>query len=848
MAAARKPGPVGRIGLALFLAVFVLGFGAVGLFIGIGPLWQMLKEAPRLQHYVPVPAQVLEARMSHDSDRKAYLIARYQYPFAGRTLMGDRIAWSLSRPEQRQWHERLAAAQAAGQTVTAWIDPEHPGMALLDRKLRWQNIAFLLPFALVFPAVSIGALIGLVAVLRGDRSKAGVSPSRPAGASSRILRDNSRQKAWGLTVFTLLWNLVAFPIALVAWGEHQGWGLLDTFVAFFPAVGVLMAWASVQTWREALYHRGSSLTLDTSGLHVGEPTALTVHLPAARWTHAGSADWKARLVQSRLPHDDSERKEETVSEQALPLRGQPSIDGGGSLRVQLHWPQGACPSGVDTEGHRTTWRLILEEAGRSGAQVFELPVQAGRPGFVDTMGTSQAIPQPAAFAEPVPASVMSLSRENGMALARFARPWRNSGVLGCALLAAGLAFVSRQHFNAADAENAAVWLLSLLASVLAIALALHIGSRRWVLGITRDAWWLDRSSALWRHHIWLSTDQSSPLEPRLTHTHQMHGQAAGYHRLEQKDARTQRRQPITPPLPGLGVALGAAQQLQALRQQAAMSADMATAPSFGTATVRARWSALAAWLLLSLLSLAFATHLDTAASLTLPDTARSWLTPVHRQLNTLLGIGQADQALLAAIDQADEQAVRKALGNGANPSATSDSGRSALMLAAGRGLQPIVDALLQHGADVNYADQTSVNERGDTALLMAAYFGHPAAFEKLLAAGARTDVVNRWDWTPVHMAAMGDCLPCLETLRQRGLSLDARATASRGESPLQVAAAKGRLAAMQWLLEHGADASQRDDHGQDVFAWARFFKRGDSERWLRERLPAAGQRGQTQAP
>jgi hypothetical protein len=839
MGAARKLGPVGRIGLALFLSVFVLGFGAVGLFIGVGPLWQMLKEAPRLQHYVAVPAQVLEARMSHDSDRKAHLIVRYQYPFAGRTLTGDRIAWSLSRPEQRDWHDRLTAAQAAGQTVTAWIDPEHPGMALLDRTLRWQTIAFLLPFALIFPAVSIGALIGLVAVLRGDRSKAATSVSPPASAPSRTLRDNSRQKAWGLTVFTLLWNLIAFPIALVAWHEHEGWGMIDAFVALFPAVGVLMAWASVQTWREALHHRGSSLTLDTGELHAGEPTALTVHLPAARWTHAGSSGWKARLVQSRLPHDDSERKEETISEQALPLRGQASFDGGGSLRVQLHWPQGARPSGVDNEGHRTTWRLILEEAGRSSEQVFELPVQAGRSGLIDTAGTSQATPQPAAFAEPVPASVMSLSIENGMTLARFARPWRNSGVLGCALLAAGLAFVSRQHFNATDPDDASVWLLTLLASMLAIGLALHIGTRRWVLGITRDAWWLDRSSALWLHRIWLSTGQDSALEPRLTHTHQTHGQAAGYHRLEQKDARTQRQQPITPPLPGLGVALGAAQQLQALRRKASasMSTGTATTPSVSTATAKARLSALTAWLMLSLLSLAFTTHLETTASFTLTDTARVWIPSIHRQLNTLLGMGQAEQALLAAIDQADEHAVRKALNEGANPSTTSDSGRSALMLAAGRGLLPIVDALLQHGADVNYADQTSVNERGDTALLMAAYFGHPEAFEKLLAAGAHTDVVNRWDWTPVHMAAMGDCLPCLETLRQRGLPLNARATASRGESPLQAAAAKGRIAAMQWLLEHGADASQLDDHGRDVFAWARFFKQGDSERWLREHLP-----------
>lgn len=836
MDAPLKPSLAGRIGLALFLSVFVLAFGAGGLLIGVRPLWHLLQEAPRLQHYVPVPARVLEARMDEDSDGDPYLVARYQYQHLGRTLTGNRIAWSLNRTEQFQWHQRLDAARGAGQTVVVWIDPEHPGLALLDRELRWSRLAFLLPFALIFPAISVCALVMLIAVLRGERpTNKARAPS--AASHTSTLHDNSKAKAWGITAVTLLWNLIAVPLALTVWADGERWRFVDIFISLFPAVGLLMAWGAVQMWRDALRHKGSALTLDTGALHTGEPAGITAHLPPSRWRTAERSTWQARLVQSSLPDDDSERSQETLSEQILPLSIHAAPDGGGQLRMRLHWPAHALPSGISKEGHRISWRLVLDEVEKGREQVFDLPVQAGRPGFAVTPDRS---PQslPAATAEAVPATVMQLSQEQGIQLASFARPWRVGGAIAIGLLGLGLGFVSRQHFNAEDSKDALIWLLCSIGSVLVLGLALHIGTRRWVVGITREAWWLDRSSNLLRHSTMLATSHQHGLEPRLTHTNQAHGQAAGYHRLEQWDEHTLRRQAVTPPLHRLGVALGVAGQLQSLQQRAGVMMD---ADTFSTRspTARERLSTLTAWLVLSTVSLGVATHLDTAASLTVHDTARAWLPPVRQQFNALLGIGQADRALLAAIDQRDDQAVRTALREGANPSAiASHSGRSALMLAAGRGLLPIMDILLQHGADVNYADDTSVNERGDTALLMAAYFGQPEAFEKLLAAGARTNVVNRWGWTPVHMAAAGDCVPCLASLARLGLPLNSRATASRGESPLQMAAAKGRVNAMQWLLAHGADASQLDDHGQDVFAWARFFKQGDSERWLQAHLPS----------
>lgn len=54
-----------------------------------------------------------------------------------------------------------------------------------------------------------------------------------------------------------------------------------------------------------------------------------------------------------------------------------------------------------------------------------------------------------------------------------------------------------------------------------------------------------------------------------------------------------------------------------------------------------------------------------------------------------------------------------------------------------------------------------------------------------------------------------------------------------------LAAAKGRLAALEWLRAQGVDLWSRDAHGKTALDWAQFGKQADAVRWLRERQPVA---------
>ena len=89
------------------------------------------------------------------------------------------------------------------------------------------------------------------------------------------------------------------------------------------------------------------------------------------------------------------------------------------------------------------------------------------------------------------------------------------------------------------------------------------------------------------------------------------------------------------------------------------------------------------------------------------------------------------------------------------------------------------------------------------------------------------------------MAAQSGCVPCLAWLQGQGQSLVEPAPASRGETPAMLAAAKGRLAALEWLHAQGVDLWSRDAQGKTALDWAQFGKQADAVRWLRERQPVA---------
>lgn len=148
--------------------------------------------------------------------------------------------------------------------------------------------------------------------------------------------------------------------------------------------------------------------------------------------------------------------------------------------------------------------------------------------------------------------------------------------------------------------------------------------------------------------------------------------------------------------------------------------------------------------------------------------------------------------------------VRCALGAGADPDAqTADNGRTVLHDAAANGLDGVVAALLDGGAD-----PAAATDRGMTPLHVAST---PAAVQALVAAGADLEAAAEYGHTPLHWAITRGDAGALRALVAAGAALDAT---DEDGAPLMVHAvtyAGADAATLALLVELGADPAAAHD-------------------------------------
>ena len=151
------------------------------------------------------------------------------------------------------------------------------------------------------------------------------------------------------------------------------------------------------------------------------------------------------------------------------------------------------------------------------------------------------------------------------------------------------------------------------------------------------------------------------------------------------------------------------------------------------------------------------------------------------------------------------------------PVAADAAGRQPeLVDAAKRADMAAVQALLPTLDD---GDIDLPSEDGTTALHWAVHLDNAALVDVLIQAGARVDVANRYDATPLLLACTNGSAAIIERLVKAGV--DANRPFATGESPLMLAARGGRPEAVRVLLAHGADVNTRDSQsGQTALMWA----------------------------
>jgi ankyrin len=177
----------------------------------------------------------------------------------------------------------------------------------------------------------------------------------------------------------------------------------------------------------------------------------------------------------------------------------------------------------------------------------------------------------------------------------------------------------------------------------------------------------------------------------------------------------------------------------------------------------------------------------------------------------LIGAGGARPPVVDAARNADRDALRALLQQGASVNAADADGTTALHWASYRDDVETANLLIRAGARVNAA-----NDLGATPLWTASLNGSAAMVQRLLEAGANPNAALLAGETPVMVAARSGSPVVVEQLLAKGANVNAHA--ARGQTALMWAVAQKHADVVKVLLAHGADIQTRSDVWSEVMA------------------------------
>jgi ankyrin repeat protein len=172
--------------------------------------------------------------------------------------------------------------------------------------------------------------------------------------------------------------------------------------------------------------------------------------------------------------------------------------------------------------------------------------------------------------------------------------------------------------------------------------------------------------------------------------------------------------------------------------------------------------------------------------------------------------GSYEQAL-EAVQAGDTSALLGLLKRGIDADTVDESGNSLLIIAIREGHRATAEAILNYRPRLD-----NRNRAGDSALMVAVLRGDEEMVKRLIASGAS---VNHEGWTPLHYAAYEGNIGLFDLLLNSGAEINAL-TPSKADA-LMLAANNGHLDMVKRLLQTPISLERKNDRGYTAEAWAR---------------------------
>jgi hypothetical protein len=821
---------------ALFALAFALVFGAGGAF-GIASLLGQLHGWWQARSWHTVPATVLTAELkeSHGDSTTYEATATYRYVVEGRAYEGTRVGFGHGSDNVGSWQQkqyaRLNAARLERRTIDVWVDPADPARSVVDRSLRPGMVAFTVPFATLFPMVSLGALWMLIRILRAPAQETS-APAKPK-PNERDIRSDARLSARARWLFATFWGLIAFPVAFVMVPELYGRSWMWLAVMIFPIVGLLLIWAAITQTIRLTRNGEITLRLNPAQPRLGESLtaqATFAQIPATAGEHVFT------LLCEKVDTRGEDTRYRTVWKQERPVHR------GGTYAAATFLPPPHLPPSEPSTSVYHRWRVLLGFPDGKDERAFDVTIAPSlEDSFTPTQehgeeGVVDAVPRP------VPESLATIVDDSsGLQISYVANASRSG--LPVSLFA--LIFIGVGGFLLSGvASGVGPRFFGFVFAAIGIA----------VLGAGVYAWTHRRTVAISNGQVrvenhWLlksGRDEFAVRDVRDVVT-RIHGSSStGRKRYDHHQIkallRDGREIALASDVRDAGVVV-TLQQL--IRKHLGLAADIGEAPTPRAASTEAgsagmtaaladpakvarihRGVKLAMTAIVALMLLAV--FWDIFAGL-LPIGNKEEVRTSLQQVERPDPLSNADLALFRAVERKGSAAdVAAALANGASVDALNGWGATPLLVAARLSSAEVVEALIRAGANVNFSVQQDNEYRGRTPLMNAARSDSGDNVRLLLEAGADPQAFESHGWSAAHYAAHQANLEGLKELRQHGMDLDLHSPISRGETPLMIAARFGKLDAIRRLIELGADPRLVDGHGENAYGWAKHFEQREA--------------------
>lgn len=191
-----------------------------------------------------------------------------------------------------------------------------------------------------------------------------------------------------------------------------------------------------------------------------------------------------------------------------------------------------------------------------------------------------------------------------------------------------------------------------------------------------------------------------------------------------------------------------------------------------------------------------------------------------------------------AVKSDNASGVRDLLQRGFDPNTRDAYGQTGLLVALKEPSPRVTKVLI----DSPTTDVDALNDKGESPLMLAAIKGQQDIVNALL---ERDAAVNKTGWTPLHYATTSSQLTIMKQLLEQYAFIDAQSP--NGSTPLMMAAMYGSVEAVKLLISEGADPLMKNEQGMTAVDFAKRADRPEAmamiAAYARAKAPAAAAGG-----